>query len=156
MNNTTHSSLIDTSNLAVLETQTPTQMEMSQAPKLGALASARLHWPEYLMEASLLGAFMVSACVFGALYEFPRSPVHQAIMSGFLRRVLMGISMGLTAVAIIYSPWGKQSGAHINPSVTLTFLRLGKIRGWDALFYIASQFTGAVVGVFLVALLFQS
>jgi len=152
MNNTTHSSLIDTSNLAVLETQTPTQMEMSQAPKLGALASARLHWPEYLMEASLLGAFMVSACVFGALYEFPRSPVHQAIMSGFLRRVLMGISMGLTAVAIIYSPWGKQSGAHINPSVTLTFLRLGKIRGWDALFYIASQFTGAVVGVSLVAL----
>jgi len=152
MNNTTHSSLIDTSNLAVLETQTPTQMEMSQAPKLGALASARLHWPEYLMEASLLGAFMVSACVFGALYEFPRSPVHQAIMSGFLRRVLMGMSMGLTAVAIIYSPWGKQSGAHINPSVTLTFLRLGKIRGWDALFYIASQFTGAVVGVSLVAL----
>jgi len=152
MNNTTHSSLIDTSNLAVLETQTPTQMEMSQAPKLGALASARLHWPEYLMEASLLGAFMVSACVIGALYEFPRSPVHQAIMSGFLRRVLMGISMGLTAVAIIYSPWGKQSGAHINPSVTLTFLRLGKIRGWDALFYIASQFTGAAVGVSLVAL----
>jgi len=152
MNNTTHSSLIDTSNLAVLETQTPTQMEMSQAPKLGALASARLHWPEYLMEASLLGAFMVSACVFGALYEFPRSPVHQAIMSGFLRRVLMGMSMGLTAVAIIYSPWGKQSGAHINPSVTLTFLRLGKIRGWDALFYIASQFTGAAVGVSLVAL----
>jgi len=152
MNNTTHSSLIDTSNLAVLETQTPTQMEMSQAPKLGALASARLHWPEYLMEASLLGAFMVSACVFGALYEFPRSPVHQAIMSGFLRRVLMGMSMGLTAVAIIHSPWGKQSGAHINPSVTLTFLRLGKIRGWDALFYIASQFTGAVVGVSLVAL----
>jgi len=106
------------------------------------------------MEASLLGAFMVSACIFGALYEFPRSPVHQAIMSGFLRRVLMGMSMGLTAVVIIYSPWGKQSGAHINPSVTLTFLRLGKIRGWDALFYIASQFMGAVFGVSLVALLF--
>jgi len=63
------------------------------------------------------------------------------------------MSMGLTAVVIIYSPWGKQSGAHINPSVTLTFLRLGKIRGWDALFYIASQFMGAVFGVSLVALL---
>ena len=103
------------------------------------------------MEAGLLCAFMVSACVFGALYEFPGSPVHQAIMSGFLRRFLMGISMGLTAIAIIYSPWGKQSGAHINPSVTFTFLRLGKIRGWDALFYIAAQFSGAVLGVFLVA-----
>ena len=103
------------------------------------------------MEAGLLGAFMVSACVFGALYEFPRSPVHQAITSGLQRRSLMGISMGLTAIAIIYSPWGKQSGAHINPSVTFTFFRLGKIKGWDTLFYIAAQFIGAALGVLLVA-----
>ena len=123
----------------------------SPAPKLGALASVRLHWPEYLMEAGLLGAFMVSACVFGALYEFPQSPVHQAIMSPVLRRLLMGMSMGLTAIAIIYSPWGKQSGAHINPSVTFTFFRLGKIKAWDALFYITAQFMGAVLGVLLVA-----
>jgi aquaporin Z len=122
-----------------------------ESPKLGVFAALSSHWPEYLMEAGLLCAFMVSACVFGALYEFPGSPVHQAIMSGFLRRFLMGISMGLTAIAIIYSPWGKQSGAHINPSVTFTFFRLGKIRGWDALFYIAAQFSGAVLGVFLVA-----
>jgi len=122
-----------------------------QPPKLGALASLRNHWPEYVMETGLLGAFMVSACVFGALYEFPQSPVHQAITSAFLRRVLMGVSMGLTAIAIIYSRWGKQSGAHINPSVTITFLRLGKIKLWDAVFYIAAQFTGAALGVFLVA-----
>src|SRR5436190_20404534 len=68
-------------------------------PKLGALASLKSHWPEYLMEAGLLGAFMVSACVFGALYEFPYSPVHQSIMSALLRRLLMGMSMGLTAIA---------------------------------------------------------
>jgi aquaporin Z len=123
----------------------------AESPKLDALMSLDAHWPEYLMEAGLLATFMVSACVFGALYEFPGSPVHQAIMSGFLRRLLMGISMGLTAVAIIYSPWGKQSGAHINPSVTLTFFRLGKIKGWDALFYITAQFLGAVLGVYLVA-----
>src|ERR1051326_977038 len=59
-----------------------------QLPKLGALASLKSHWPEYLMEAGLLGAFMVSACVFGALYEFPRSPVHQSIMSALSRRLL--------------------------------------------------------------------
>lgn len=129
----------------------PSAVASAQPPKLGALASLRVHWPEYLMEAALLGAFMVSACVFGALYEFPQSPVHQATASGFLRRLLMGLSMGSTAIAIIYSPWGKQSGAHINPSVTFTFLRLGKIKFWDALFYIAAQFIGAVLGVFLVA-----
>jgi aquaporin Z len=33
----------------------------------------------------------------------------------------MGLAMGGTAIAIIYSPWGKQSGAHINPSTTIAF-----------------------------------
>ena len=129
----------------------PSLVPSSPQPRLGALASLRVHWPEYFMEAALLGAFMVSACVFGALYEFPQSPVRQAITSGFLRRVLMGLTMGLTAVAIIYSPWGKRSGAHINPSVTWTFFRLGKIKFWDAAFYTVAQFNGAVLGVFLVA-----
>src|SRR6201999_1550997 len=123
--------------------QTPIHAAMPPAPKLGAAASVRLHWPEYLMEAALLGAFMVSACIFGALYEFPQSPIRQTIHSSILRRLLMGISMGSTAIAIIYSPWGKQSGAHINPSVTTTFFRLGKIKAWDALFYIGAQFLGA-------------
>jgi aquaporin Z len=151
MNGIEQNSAADALNLALAIV--PSVVASPQPPKLGVLASLRLHWPEYLMEAALLGAFMVSACVFGALYEFPQSPVHQAIMSGFLRRLLMGISMGLTAIALIYSPWGKQSGAHINPSVTITFLRLGKIKGLDALFYIAAQFIGAVLGVVLVGLL---
>lgn len=111
------------------------------------------HWPEYLMEAAELGAFMVSACAFGALLEHPASPVHQAIADGNLRRVLMGLAMGLTAVGIIYSPWGKQSGAHFNPSVTLTFWRLGKVKGADAFFYTLAQFSGGVLGVVLMAAL---
>lgn len=150
MNSTEHNLLVDTPNLA--KELRLTTVAVSEAPKLGPLGSLRLHWPEYLMEAGLLGAFMISACVFGAIYEFPGSPVRQAITSVFLRRLLMGMSMGLTAIAIIYSPWGKQSGAHINPSVTFTFLRLGKIKSWDAIFYIGSQFTGAAIGVLVVAL----
>jgi len=110
------------------------------------------HWPEYVMEAAGLGMFMISAGIFGTILEYPGSPAHQAIADPFLRRVLMGTAMGLTAIGIIYSPWGKQSGAHINPSVTLTFFRLGKIEPWDALFYIAAQFAGGVAGVLLVTL----
>ena len=59
----------------------------------------------------------------------------------------MGLAMGLTAVAIVYSPWGKQSGAHLNPAVTLAFFRLGKIAPWDTLFYVLAQFAGGVIGV---------
>jgi glycerol uptake facilitator-like aquaporin len=33
--------------------------------------------------------------------------------------VILTVVLAGTAVAIIYSPWGKQSGAHFNPAVTL-------------------------------------
>ena len=97
---------------------------------------SRAHWPEYLIEAAALGMFMVSACVFGVLAG------QRGLPDGFARQVLGGIAMGLTAVAIISSPWGQRSGAHMNPAVTLTFLSLGKIAPWDAVFYIAAQFAG--------------
>jgi aquaporin Z len=103
------------------------------------------------MEAGGLALFMVSAGLFGTLLEYPQSPVHRTIPDHFVRRVLMGLAMGLTAAGIIYSPWGKQSGAHINPAVTLTFWRLGKVAGWDAVFYTAFQFMGGLMGASLVA-----
>lgn len=109
------------------------------------------HWPEYLMEAAELAAFMVSACAFSLLLEHPASPVRSAIHDNQLRRVLMGVAMGLTAIAIIYSPWGQQSGAHFNPAVTLTFWRLGKVQNTDACFYILAQFIGGLFGVALMA-----
>jgi aquaporin Z len=109
------------------------------------------HWPEYLMEAAGLGIFMVSASVFTILLYHPASPALQVLPEEFPRRVLMGLAMGLTAIAIIYSPWGKQSGAHLNPAVTLTFFRLGKVAPWDAVFYVIAQFAGGVAGVALVA-----
>jgi aquaporin Z len=111
------------------------------------LNECKQHLPEYLMEAVGLGVFMVSACLFTALLEHPASPVRQSIANGDARRVLIGLAMGLTAIAIIYSPWGKRSGAHLNPSVTLTFWRLGKVKTADAAFYIAAQFIGGWLGV---------
>jgi aquaporin Z len=111
--------------------------------------SLRRHWPEYLMEATCLGLFMVSAFTFGSILEYPVSPVHQAIPNPLMRRLLMGLAMGSTAIGIIYSPWGKQSGAHINPSTTLTFFMLGKVTTWDAIFYIVSQFAGGLIGALL-------
>lgn len=117
------------------------------------LEAAWHHWAEYLMEAALLGGFMISACFFGFLLEHPASAVRQRLRHPFVRRVLMGLAMGFTAVALIYSPWGEQSGAHMNPATTLTFLWLGKISGWDAWFYILSQMVGGVLGVAAVRLL---
>ena len=66
--------------------------------------------------------------------------------------MLTGIAMGSTAIALVFSPLGKRSGAHFNPAVTLTFWRLGKVKNWDALFYVIAQFIGGIAGVFVVAL----
>jgi len=114
-----------------------------------ATQALRTHWPEYLMEAAALGTFMLAACVAGVLLEHPASPVNQTIHQPALRNIIGGIAMGLTAVAIISSPWGKRSGAQMNPALTLTFLSLGKIAPWDAFFYMLAQFTGGLAGVLL-------
>jgi aquaporin Z len=116
------------------------------------VAALKQHWPEYLMEAVELGLFMFSACTFTVLLFHPSSPVAQAITDGVLRRIAMGLAMGTTAVAIIFSPLGQRSGAHFNPSVTWTFFRLGKIEAWDAAFYTLFQFAGGLTGVLLASL----
>jgi aquaporin Z len=122
---------------------------------LGPMAALRDHWPEYLIEAWALGMFMISAAVFTTLLFAPDSPLQRALPSADLRRAAVGICMGLTAVALIYSPWGKRSGAHMNPAVTLTFLRLRKIARWDAVFYMLAQFLGGLLGVQLAAALLR-
>ena len=123
----------------------------AQGDEWGALESLRRHWPEYLMEAGELGLFMFSACAFATLLQHPGSPVLRIVPGGFPRRVLMGVAMGATAIAIVMSPWGKQSGVHFNPAVTLTFYRLGKVKALDAVFYAIAQFLGAVGGVAIAA-----
>src|ERR1041385_1026023 len=96
------------------------------------------HWPEYACEAIALGAFMVSAGGFSILLaSYPR--------------VFMGLAMGLTAIGLVKSPFGKRSGAHMNPAVTLTFFRLGKIDGRDAAGYVIAQFIGGAAGLALLA-----
>src|SRR5262245_34501317 len=116
-------------------------------------AALKEHWPEYLMEAAGLGIFMVSVCVVGALLEYPASPVHQTIRDPLVRTSLTALARGLTAIGLFYSRWGKQSGAHFNPALTLTFCWLGKVAAWDACFYTVAQFLGGLAAVLLTAAL---
>src|SRR5690349_10650513 len=110
------------------------------------------HLPEYLMEAVEWCLFMFSPYVFRLLLFPASSPVAQTIHHSVLRRLLMGMAMGSTAIAIVFSPLGQRSGAHFNPSVTWTFFRLGKIAAPDAAFYTLFQFAGGVTGVMLASL----
>jgi aquaporin Z len=113
----------------------------------GAMDSLRLHWPEYLMETAEVALYLFLTCVFASFLLHPASPVRHFIDSTTGLRVLMGLAVGATVVAIVVSPWGQQSGGHFNPAVTLAFYRLGKMGSADAIFYVVAQFSGAVGGV---------
>jgi aquaporin Z len=118
----------------------------SASAKLSVRQALRTRWPEYLIEAWALGIFMLSASVVTTLLEYPGAALHGVIDARW-RLALIGLAMGSTAVALIYSPWGRRSGAHMNPSVTLAFLTLGRISVVDAVFYMLAQFVGGLLGV---------
>jgi aquaporin Z len=107
----------------------------------------------YLSEALGLGVFMFSAGFFCILIDHPNFHVREIIPFDIVRRFLIGLSMGLTALFIIHSPFGKKSGAHINPAFTLTLFRLKRISAKDSFFYILFQFLGGSVGLYLISLL---
>lgn len=93
---------------------------------------------------------MVSVGIFATIIYAPESFLFPFIPNSFLRDLLMGSAMGLSVMTIIYSPWGKRSGAHVNPAISITFFRLGKLSAWNAFFYILAQFIGGVLGILLI------
>ena len=109
-----------------------------------SVRSGAREWQEYLIEAWALGCFMFVVGLIVTLLEASSSPLHGFIPDPGLRRVIMAAAMGATAAALIYSPWGKRSGAHMNPAVTLAFLRLGKITPRHALGYTLAQVSGGI------------
>ena len=101
---------------------------------------------EFAGTALLLLVGLSAVCAdFGA-----RSPVVSAIPDSNLRRLITGVIFAGSATAIVYSPLGRRSGGHLNPAVTLAFLRLGKIAPRSAAIYVAVQIAGALAGAAVV------
>lgn len=116
-------------------------------------ASFKKNWIHYLQEALGIAIFMISACFFGALLSGNDRCFHFTIENEIVRNVATGILMGLTALLIFYSPFTAPSGSHINPAVTITFLRLNKMCRYDAMFYVIFQIAGSTLAVYLMAAL---
>jgi aquaporin Z len=87
------------------------------------------------MEFTEMGFYLFFTCLFATLLQHPASPIRHLVPNDTVRRACFGILIGATLVAIALTPWGKQSGGHLNPAMTFTFYRLGKMELWDATFY---------------------
>jgi aquaporin Z len=74
------------------------------------------------------------------------TPMARLVPNEALRRLITGFCFGTTGALIALSWVGKESGAHINPVVTLGFWLMGKLRPGIVLGYILAQLAGAVLG----------
>jgi aquaporin Z len=117
------------------------------ARSASVIEAATLHWKEYVMESTELGALMLWTCIWGTLTYSDESPLRSLGLSAVSNSTMMGTAVAVTTFIIIRSPLGRRSGAHMNPSVTMTFLWLGRIHRWDAAWYVTAQFIGAIAGV---------
>lgn len=117
---------------------------------------AAANWKSYFIEAWALGMFMVSASLFVVLFEHPHFYVKTFITNDSIRRMFIGAAMGITAILLIYSRWGKYSGAHMNPAVTIANYFLNRISLKDAAGYIFFQILGASITMLLLKYFFQN
>ncbi len=72
--------------------------------------------------------------------------VTTAIPDAGVRRALTGLVFGTIGALLAVSPLGRESGAHLNPAVTLAFRIRGGISTGTAVVYGASQCAGAIIG----------
>jgi len=86
-----------------------------------------------------------------AVLEAPDSPGREAISSGGLRLVLIGVAFGLLAAAVALSPIGRRSGAHLNPAVTFGFWLRRHTPTRDAVGYMVAQTLGALTAAAIFA-----
>jgi aquaporin Z len=114
-----------------------------------------INWKSYFIEAWSLGMFMISATLFVVLFEHPAFHINTIISNGSVRRMCIGIAMGITAILLIYSKWGKHSGAHMNPAVTLANYFLNRISLTDTIGYMLAQIFGATIAMLILNFFFH-
>lgn len=105
------------------------------------------HWGPWLCEfvgTALLLAGGLSAVFlnFGAT-----SPIAAHLPSMSARLLLTGLLFAGTGSLVALSPFGRRSGAHLNPAVTLAFWTQHKVHPHDLAGYIVAQLAGALTVV---------
>ncbi|BAP88226.1 major intrinsic protein [Burkholderiales bacterium GJ-E10] len=101
-----------------------------------------------LYGAELIGtALLVAGGLSIVILDFGQgSPVARLLPDAGARRLITGFLFGTTGALIALSPLGKESGAHINPAVTLAFWLMGKLKARHLLGYVLAQLAGAAAG----------
>lgn len=103
-------------------------------------------WPLWLSELVGTALLVAVGCSFVVLDFGVGSPVAAVLPGAGARRALTGFMFGSVGALIAVSPVGKVSGAHINPTVTLAFWLLGRMKARVAAGYVVAQVAGGILG----------
>jgi glycerol uptake facilitator protein/aquaporin Z len=63
------------------------------------------------------------------------------------RLLVIGVLVGLLVPALMVSPLGRRSGAHMNPAISLAMWRFGNLPGAAVVPYVTAQLAGSFLGV---------
>ncbi|WP_051370481.1 aquaporin [Streptomyces sp. 142MFCol3.1] len=108
---------------------------------------SRHDWPAWLSEfASTAILLLVMVTLFRHLFGAGGLLGH-ALPSQESRLVADAVVSGITVGLLIVSPFGRRSGGHMNPAVSLAFWLMGALPGRDAAAYAAAQLAGSLTGV---------
>jgi aquaporin Z len=103
-------------------------------------------WRIFLAEFAGTGLLLLVGLSLVTFMFGAGSPMAVIIPSVALRRVITGFLFGGTGALIALSAIGRESGAHLNPVVTMAFRLYGKIDLRTAFVYVFGQLAGAVAG----------
>ena len=101
------------------------------------------------MESAQIGALMFCICFSATLLYASESPLRALAIRASVKPFIMGTAVALCTFLITRSRFGRRTGAHLNPSLTVTYFLFRRVHRWDALNYIVFQFAGAVAGVWV-------
>src|SRR3974377_586645 len=92
-----------------------------------APATWRVPWRLFASEMVGTALLVLGGLSFVILMFGEGSPIAARVPGDGVRRAITGFLFGSTGALIALSPIGKESGAHINPAVTLGFWLMGKL-----------------------------
>jgi glycerol uptake facilitator protein/aquaporin Z len=98
-----------------------------------------------LTAISLMTTVVMVALVFGSRWMVPQSPVRVGML-------IIAVAIAVLLITLIRSPWGRRSGGHMNPMVTLGMWLMGAFPGRHVLPYVVAQGLGSIAGTALAAL----
>ncbi|MBM9402024.1 aquaporin [Gluconacetobacter azotocaptans] len=127
----------------------PQDRPLAGAPHPGRLVHPRL----YACECAGTIVLMIFGVATNVLLGAAASPVGRVLADyPALQVALQGLFFGMGGSIAALSPFGRVSGGHVSPSVTLAFTLAGRLAWRDMIGYMAGQLAGAVIGTGLVAL----